>query len=43
MEKVLEEVDIVRARLVAIIKEKYVVKELKTKQLKDDKRTKTKK
>ena len=43
MEKVLDEVDIERARLVTIIKEKYVVKELKTKQLKDDKRTKTKK
>jgi hypothetical protein len=29
MAKVLDEVDIERARLVAIIKEKYIVKELK--------------
>ena len=44
MEKVVDEVDIERARLVAIIKEKYIVKELKLKQFKDDKRgTKTKK
>jgi hypothetical protein len=39
----LDEVDIERARLVAIIKEKYRVKELKTKNNKDEKlRTKTK-
>lgn len=36
MEKKLDEVDIDRARLVAIIKEKYRVKELKLK--KDEKR-----
>jgi hypothetical protein len=43
MEKKLDEVDIERARLVEIIKQKYIVKELKLKQLKNEKpRTKTK-
>jgi hypothetical protein len=39
MEKKLDEVDIERTRLVAIIKEKYRVKELKTN---EKRRTKTK-
>ncbi len=33
MEKKLDEVDIERARLVEIIKQKYIVKELKTKKI----------
>ena len=37
MEKILDELDIERARLVAIIKEKYRVKELKSKQVRDEK------
>ena len=42
MEKKLDEVDIERARLVAIIKEKYRVKELKIKKENEKRRTKTK-